>query len=114
VTTAVDNLTWEAMEGGKTVVTLWGNGPFSLAATARLRLEDPPREVIIVRGLSPPLLAAELTVRSPALTVVRVGYAPHEPYGELILVFDLSKPGVTIETVSFDKSRLVITLAERR
>lgn len=105
----IERITWETADGG-TAVVLWGNGAITADRYTRARIDDPPRELVRLRGIRRPLAISRVPVGNGEVKQVRVGY--HEKAGgnELHVVIDLADPEVKVARVDHDGQRLRIHL----
>lgn len=107
--TAVERITFEQAPGGTTVV-LWGNGSLRNESFRRLSVEDPPREVIQIRGVRQAFLPTRIPVGTSEVQQIRVGYHQKPGGNELHVVIDLAGSRVRVARVEPDGQRLRIHL----
>jgi uncharacterized protein (TIGR02266 family) len=97
--TAVREVTWTT-GGGRTVLTVRGDGSIPAAAVSDFRIEgDEPRHVVRLRGVTEPLSPGSLEVGSPQVRRVRAGLHADRSPSELHLVLDLAGPAVRVTGV---------------
>lgn len=106
----VDQISWR-QAADETVVTLWGNGPFSQGRYTRLRLEEgSPREVVMVRGIDEPFTSSVLAAGTVELRQIRTGYHFKAEGNELHVVLDLASPAVRLTRVRSEGLQLHLHL----
>lgn len=109
--TAVESVIWRA-QGGATVVTIRLDGSLRSEDLEVLQLrEGAPREVIKLRGISSPMVPAEVEIDSAQVVRLRSGL--HEVGGrsELHLVADLARPDAKVALERPEGRTLVITFS---
>jgi Tfp pilus assembly protein PilZ len=80
---------WSVAEGVSEVV-IRGDGVFAPGQVDAIRLGEPPRVLVRVRGITRPYRPNRLDVDSPELVAVRVGYHPELKPPTLYVVLDLT------------------------
>ena len=108
--TAVERITWERNGDGLDLI-LWGNGSFPAGSWDSSRLPDPPRQLIVLGGISRKYPTARVAVGAGELKQVRV--ALHEKPGggnQLHVVLDLGTSAVKVTRVEAREKQLRIHL----
>lgn len=89
--TRIQAARWEPDGGGGSVV-LEANGGIVLRRVRHLRLEDPPRELVRITGISSPAEPDNVAVGSLLVARIRLGHHPELSPPELYVVVDLGSP----------------------
>lgn len=93
--TRVLNLIWEP-RGDEVLVTVFLDGPIEEWEYTVTRLNDPPRALVVIRGVTRPFPRAEIPVGTELVERLRVGFHPERPRSELHVVVDLADPGADL------------------
>lgn len=86
--TRIETARWEPDAGGGWVV-LEANGGIVLRRVRHMRLEDPPRELVRITGISSPAEPDSVAVGSTLVARIRLGHHPELSPPELYVVVDL-------------------------
>jgi uncharacterized protein (TIGR02266 family) len=112
--TALDKITFETAGGGTDVI-LWGNGAFPASVYTQSRIDgNPPRELFRLSGIRQPFAQSRVSVGTPEVLQVRVGFHAGAHGGnELHVVLDLAHPNAVVTQVEAGPKRLKIHLQRR-
>lgn len=100
---------WEATPDGG-VLVLQGNGGVVPRRIRRLRLADPPRELLRITGILVPTEPETVPVGGPLVTRVRFGHHPELTPPELYVVMDLTSAAVQAEAPETNGDTIRIVL----
>jgi|CXWL01.1.fsa_nt_gi pyruvate/2-oxoglutarate dehydrogenase complex dihydrolipoamide acyltransferase (E2) component len=108
------SIRWER-EGEATVVILRGNGSAHAERLLHTRLDAPqPRELLKVRGVDLPFQQSALTVGTPELQRIRIGFHPRPVANELHIVLDLPDHRVALTDILVDGQTYRLVLSRKR
>lgn len=112
--TRLERITSEPQPGGGTDIILWGDGAIRAESFTRTRLDgNPPRELVRLSGIRRQFPQTRVTVGTPEVLQVRVGFHPETGGGELHVVLDLARPNVVVTGVEPGENRLRIRLQRK-
>lgn len=89
------NLIWEPRDD-EILVTVFLDGPIEEWEYTVTRLSEPPRSLVVIRGISQPFPRTEIPVGAELVERLRVGFHPERPRSELHVVVDLADPGADL------------------
>ncbi len=92
--THVQSITWRA-DAGQTAVVIHTDGTLDNAAIDAIRLDDPPRVLVRVRGMDRPFTPHRFEVASAEVSAIRVGYHPELRPAAVYVVLDLASDEVS-------------------
>ena len=108
--TVLENVSWEAVDGGTRVVFA-GDGSFSPLDTRMTRLEgENPRIVLKISGIQSPYSPDVLPVRTENVSQLRFGFHPLPLRNEVHAVFDLVDVDAVLKEAKFVAGRLEILI----
>ncbi len=106
----VESITWQA-NAGQTRVVIRANEVLQPGAVDAIRLEDPPRVLVRVRGIDEPFTPHRFEVTSPEITAIRVGYHPELRPVAVYVVLDLASDEVLSDgALSVTRNQAVVTV----
>ena len=108
----IQRIDWQRENGG-TVVTIGADGRLQGLRVRHLRMDDPPRFVIRVLGITRAFPVYEIPVGTSELKRIRVGYHPELSPPELYVVLDLAGSAITVKEPVFDQRGLRVSLQTR-
>lgn len=93
--TRVLNVIWER-RGDELLVTVFLDGPIQEWEYTVTRLGEPPRSLVVMRGVTRPFARTEIAVGTELVERIRVGFHPERPESELHVVVDFADPGAEL------------------
>ncbi len=101
-----------SQEGAATVLRIVTNGSLERSRLREYRLENPPRQVLRIAGITEPYDDHPLQVGGPLLTRVRVGFHPEMSPPELHVVVDLAGAGVKLDSLKVSGADVVLRFTQ--
>jgi hypothetical protein len=103
----ISAVSWDHDDSGRTIVTVIGAEPISDSVFRTYPLEDPPRAVIVISGISEPVDPDQLVVGDRNIDRIRTIHHPERRPRELLVVLDLTPAGAEILALRADGNRLI-------
>ncbi|HWM89130.1 MAG TPA: PilZ domain-containing protein [Thermoanaerobaculia bacterium] len=110
--TVLEKITFEQASGGTDVI-LWGDGAIRPEVYSQSRIGDPPRELIVLTGISRQFPSPRVAVGTGEVKQVRVGYHQKAGGNELHIVIDLADPKVQVTRIEARDQHLRIHLQKQ-
>jgi Tfp pilus assembly protein PilZ len=105
----VERIQWH-VDGDLTVIELVTDAPVDAADITPLRLEDPPRLLVRIRGVASGFQSELLETDVDRITSIRTGYHAAMSPPELHVVFDLAGAGVRLVGIQVDPDAVRVRL----
>jgi hypothetical protein len=99
--TRIDDISWR-QNGPGTEVMIFGNGVIDKQSVTVFPMRDPARILVRIRGIEEKYDRYQISVGSPQISGIRVGYHPEQTPPALYVVLDLEDPLVGIADFEVD------------
>jgi hypothetical protein len=108
--TRIVDVTWDQGPSG-TTISLTGDGTFADGSFGVLPLDDPPRILVRVNGITDGYPRHELAVGSSEVATIRIGHHPENRPPQLFVVLDLTDDLSAVTDTRVDGRTLMIEIS---
>lgn len=96
---------------GSTEVVVRADGPIDPQGVDTLRLDDPPRILLRIRGIEEPYTPHRVDVGSLDVAAIRIGHHPELQPPTLYVVLDTTSPEVEVVSSGVSGSSVTVVVA---